>query len=121
MKGHQALIDLRKRNIHPTLAFIYDQPYLPNWVEDDHSPEITVYDEKALDRIDLRFLMGMYVFAYASTKERAVALFEALLKAKADFISVTWQGEIREKHYYNRLYDSRTGFDELEQANEHTA
>jgi len=121
MKGHQALIDLRKRNIHPTMAFIYDQPYLPNWVEEDHSPEITVYDEKALDRIDLRFLKGMYVFAYASTKERAVALFEALLKAKADFISVTWQGEIREKHYYNRIYDSRTGFDELEQANEYTA
>jgi hypothetical protein len=118
MKGHQHLIDQRKRGIHPTLAFIYDQPYLPNWVEEDHSPEITIHDEKALDRLDVRFLKGMYVFAYVSTKERAIALFEALLKARCDFVSVTWQGEIRQKHYWSRMYDARTGFEELEEANE---
>jgi len=121
MKGHQHLIDLRKRNINPTLAYIYDEPYLPNWVEEEHSPEITIYDEKAVDRLDLRFLTGMYVFAYPKTKERAVALFEALLKARCDFIAVTWIGEVREKHYWSRMYDARTGHDELEQANELSA
>ena len=121
MKGHQALIDLRKRNKNPTLAFIYDQPYLPNWVEEDQSPEITIYDEKALDRLDLRFLKEMYVFAYVSTKKRAMDLFEALLKARCDFITVTWQGEIRQKHYWSRMYDSRTGYDQLEEANELSA
>ena len=121
MKGHQHLIDLRKRNINPTLAYIYDEPYLPNWVEEEHSPEITIFDEKAVDRLDLRFLTGMYVFAYPKTKERAVALFEALLKARCDFIAVTWIGEVREKHYWSRMYDARTGHDELEQANELSA
>ena len=121
MKGQQALIEMRKRGNHPSLAYIYDEPYLPNWVEQELSPEITIYEEKAIDRLDLRFLKGMYVFAYPKTKERAKALFEALLKAHCDFITVTWTGEIREKHYWSRMYDARTGFDELEVGNELTA
>ena len=109
---------MRKQNINPSLAYIYDEPYLPDWVEKELSPEITIYDEPEVRRLDLRFLKGMYVFAYPKTKERAVALFEALLKAHCDFITVTWQGEIRQKHYWSRMYDARTGYDNTEVADE---
>jgi len=121
MKGHQHLIDMRKRGIHPSLAFIYDEPYLPNWFDEEQSPEISIGDENELRRLDMRFLVGMSIFAYANTKERAVALFEALLQANCTMITVTWTGEIRQKHYWSRMYDSRTGFDELEVADEFTA
>jgi hypothetical protein len=121
MIGHQQLINLRLRGIHPPLAFIYDQPYKPNWVEEDQSPEITIYDDPEVRRLDMRFLRGMCVFAYPNTKKRAVGLFEALLKAQCNLICVTWQGEIRQKHYWSRMYDAQTGFDETEVADEFTS
>jgi len=121
MKGHTKLIELRKINVTPSMAFIYDSKYEPNWFDEEQSPEISIGDENELRRLDMRFLVGMSIFAYANTKERAVALFEALLKANCTMITVTWTGEIRQKHYWSRMYDSRTGFDELEVADELTA
>jgi hypothetical protein len=121
MKGHTKLIELRKSNVTPSMAFIYDSKYEPNWFDEEQSPEISIGDENELRRLDMRFLVGMSIFAYANTKERAIALFEALLKANCTMITVTWTGEIRQKHYWSRMYDSRTGFDELEVADELTA
>jgi hypothetical protein len=74
MKGHQALIQLRKTGLTPKIVFINDYHCKTDWIEyRDHATLCTAGD--SLSSLDLRCINGLAVSISASTESRAKALF----------------------------------------------
>ena len=108
MRGHEALIEMRRNRIKPSMVFIFDDDYLPNWHVVGDYPEISVPEERP-DRLDLRFLIGLSVHISASTKKRAQDLFDACEKAGAAIVVAGFHNTYRDCWF--RIFDRTAGFD----------
>lgn len=86
MRGHEKLIDMRKAGKRPTIVFINDFLCQTDWFEtgDRHITLSTAGE--AIERLDLRFLVGLKVSATSYDENRAKALLIACQKAGADVV-----------------------------------
>jgi len=74
MKGHHALIEMRKQGRHPKWVFVNDYPCKTDWHEWGEHATICVDGDRLVD-LDLRFLVGLCVSISAVTERRAKAIF----------------------------------------------
>lgn len=84
MRGHEAIIELRRRGVSPGTVFINDYPCDTDWFNpgakygqvwpSDHATVCTADD--AIELLDVRFLVGLTVIACSESESRAKALFE---------------------------------------------
>jgi len=79
MKGHHALIEMRKQGRHPKWVFVNDYPCKTDWHEWGEHATICVDGDRLVD-LDLRFLVGLCVSISSPILDRSKAIFE-LVKA----------------------------------------
>ena len=83
MKGHEKLIALRNQGLRPSMVFINDFLCPTDWFETgDRHITICVAGDK-LDRVDLRFLVGLTVSATRYDENRAKELMDACKRGGA--------------------------------------
>lgn len=74
MKGHDAIIALRKTHLCPSFVFVNDYPCKTDWFEHgDHATVCTAGD--VIQTLDMRFLVGCKVSITSPSEIRAKALF----------------------------------------------
>ena len=94
MIGHEPLIAMRKTGIKPASVYVSDEVTqltrdwhahrtLSGLPMQQHAPCIAIEDKDTVQRLDLRFLVGLVVFVSGSTEARAKAIFEACKRAGA--------------------------------------
>lgn len=92
MRGHDAIVSMRRAGKRPAFVFINDWPCRTDWAQNGaHATVCTAGDDIAL--LDLRFLVGLQVSVCASTEERAKALFEA---CKAAGVRMVAAGHVKD-------------------------
>ena len=83
MKGHLPLIAMRKAGARPAIVFLNDFDCPTNWFETgDKHVTVSVAGEP-LNRVDLRFLVGLTVSATSYDESRAKDLMQACQRAGA--------------------------------------
>lgn len=106
MRGHQALIDLRREKKRPQGVWISHSPSLDCllWHQNADTlpyPEIEILPHESPETLDLRFVYGLTVHVSGCNDyKKAKKLHDALVAAKAARV-ITIVGEI--------LIDSETG------------
>lgn len=108
MKGHEQLIEMRKRGRKPTMVFLSDFSESSNWWETGDYPEVCVFHDVP-ERADLRFLVNLNVTITASTKDRAKAFLEACVRFGAASVSTCYFQNNRDNYF--RLVN-KDGFDQ---------
>lgn len=101
MRGHDALIELRRRHrMCPGLVFVdlvaEPSPAAADWQHWATQAHIEVTDTESIRRLDLRFLVGVHVVASGFNPDRVHQLHEACKAAgAARVVSIVhqWQGE----------------------------
>jgi hypothetical protein len=94
MIGHDPLIAMRKTGIKPAAVHLVDEVcqlardwHAPQTLSgqrmQQHTPCIAIEDKDAVQRLDLRFLVGLVVFVSGNTEARAKSMFEACKRAGA--------------------------------------
>lgn len=87
MRGHEALIAMRRRRIRPRMALVDLVPaYTRNsadWQTRTSLPHIEVDDRETVGRLDLRCLLGMIVCCSGFDSDRLDALHTACVDAGA--------------------------------------
>ncbi len=83
MRGHEKLIEMRKAGKRPAIVFLNDFPCRTDWFETGDKHVTVSVDGDNLDRVDLRFLVGLTVSASSFDESRAKAMFAACKKAGA--------------------------------------
>jgi hypothetical protein len=86
MRGHEKLIELRKSGVRPSIVFLNDFPCKTDWFEDGDKHVTVCVDGENLDRVDLRFLVGLTVSATSYDESRAKALMTVCQKAGASVV-----------------------------------
>lgn len=75
MRGHEAIIAMRKAGKRPSFVFINDYPCETDWEQHgDHATVSTAGDVVQL--LDMRFLVGLKVSISSTNEVRAKALFD---------------------------------------------
>lgn len=83
MRGHEKLIALRRAGKRPAIVFVNDFLCPTDWFETgDRHVTVSVAGE-ALNRVDLRFLVGLTVSATSFEEARARDLLSACQRAGA--------------------------------------
>lgn len=86
MRGHDAIISMRKAGKKPGVVFINDFNCKTDWdLWDDH-PTIDVSGDKIYG-LDLRFLVGVAVSISSCDEKRAKALFNACKRASCSVVA----------------------------------
>ncbi len=84
MRGHQPLIDMRRRGLKPLLVDVDLEPNgcddWPNWCR---TPIVQIEPKDAIHRIDLRFLVGLNVVVTGLDSSRVRRAFDACRAAGA--------------------------------------
>ena len=88
MRGHQKLIDLRRDGFKPPVVFLNDYRADPSIAEDIFDGSVIEIAGEDLERLDLRFLVGLRVSAGATTESRAKAILEACKRGGAAMVAV---------------------------------
>ncbi len=87
MRGHEALIALRRRGVRPVWAFVTvgrdHSESCREWHEWMSAAHIEIQPEDRIQRIDLRCLLGMWVSVSGFDAERVAAAHEACVAASA--------------------------------------
>lgn len=83
MRGHEKLIAMRKAGKRPAIVFLNDFPCLTDWFETGGKHVTVSVDGDQLNRIDLRFLVGLTVSATSYNEGRAKALMQVCQSAGA--------------------------------------
>ena len=77
MRGHEHIIELRKRRLLPDSIFIEDYPTpLTDWFEHGEYPHVCVHED-TIETLDLRFLVGAVVHVSTESESRGKALLNA--------------------------------------------
>lgn len=76
MKGHEAIIAMRKSGKTPKYVFLNDYPCETNWFETGDHATVCVHGD-AISSLDLRFLIGLVVSISSTDENRAKRLLEA--------------------------------------------
>jgi putative intracellular protease/amidase len=84
MRGHQKVIELRKKGYKPAIVFLNDYQ-TPAWALDGTTVDIS---GDLVEGLDLRFLVGLMVSTGATTETRAKAILEACKRAGASVVGV---------------------------------
>lgn len=87
MRGHEAIIDMRKQGRRPAVVFLNDYPCAAELEWSSYSEHATVEvcgDQPEL--LDLRFVIGMRVSISAETVDRAKRFMEACKQAGAALV-----------------------------------
>lgn len=87
MRGHQKLIELRRDGFKPPVLFLNDY-WADPIAEDIFDGSVIEIAGEDLDRLDLRFLVGLRVSTGASTESRAKAILEACKRSGAAMVAV---------------------------------
>ena len=91
MKGHEAIITMRKKGYAPAMIslddFNFPSPFA-NWQENNHVPTVCVHKE-AIESLDLRFLIDMRVSVTSHSEDRAKRLFKACKAAGAKWVGAS--------------------------------
>jgi hypothetical protein len=91
MKGHEEIIKLRQQGLAPVLINLDDFGFpspLTEWNEYGSQPSVCVHNE-AIERLDLRFLIGMKVSVTSYSEDRAKRLFNACKEAGAKWVGAS--------------------------------
>ena len=87
MRGHQPLIELRRRGMRPDLVSIATDPSpwrdWADWWEWTDVPQLEVPATDSIRLLDLRFLVGLNVMIAGLNGDRVRQLFAACVEAKA--------------------------------------
>lgn len=88
MRGHEKLIAMRKAGARPAIVFLNDFICPTNWFETgDRHVTVSVAGEP-LNRVDLRFLVGLTVSAVSYDEARAKDILKACQRAGAAVVGV---------------------------------
>ena len=80
MRGHEHIIELRKRRLLPDSIFIEDYPTpLTDWFEHGEYPHVCVHED-TIETLDLRFLVGAVVHVSTESESRGKALLNACVR-----------------------------------------
>jgi len=82
MRGHEAIIAMRRSGQKPSMVFINDYPCRTDWVEHMDSPTVCVSDDK-LEDIDFRFLINTKASITAANDTRAKFMFDLAISEGA--------------------------------------
>ena len=91
MHGLQTVISMRMNGVRPLSIFLIDMQYPGNpygWAEDLVNAEVYT-EEKPIESLDLRFLVGLPVTVLGKDTKRARALSMACVKAGAERVTVS--------------------------------
>jgi hypothetical protein len=91
MKGHEGIIKMRQQGLAPVMISLDDFRFpspLTDWEEYGAQPTVCVHKEP-IERLDLRFLVGMKVSITSHTEDRAKRLFDACKAAGAKFVAAS--------------------------------
>lgn len=88
MRGHDKLIDLRRKGLRPPLVFLNDYPTDPRLAKEVFDGSTIEIAGEPIESLDLRFLVGLRVSAGASTESRAKAILEACKRVGAAMVAV---------------------------------
>ena len=96
MRGHQALIDLRRSGVCPTLAFVdlvaEPSALTSDWQRWSTQAHLEVLDSEGIRRLDLRCLRGVTVMVGGMQSERVAAMHNACVSAGAKrVLSSVWR------------------------------
>lgn len=87
MRGHEALIDMRKRGVRPRAADICvasdRQGFWRDWQNWAAEACIEIEPKDCIERLDMRCIVGMWVFCWGFEAERVKALHQACVDAGA--------------------------------------
>jgi hypothetical protein len=80
MRGHEHIIELRKKGLLPESIFIEDYltPFT-DWFEYNEYPHVCV-DGDTIETLDLRFLLGTVVHISTESESRGKALLNACIR-----------------------------------------
>lgn len=86
MRGHIELTELRLQGIKPAYVHVFDIGEAPdgiytapeNQLELGHQPEIYISPADTIERLDLRFLVGLVCMCQSNDLNRARSLYAAL-------------------------------------------
>lgn len=92
MKGHDALIAMRRRGTTPAVVFLDTEPcFVRAWADwQQHTPaaaSVWVEPGESMQRIDLRCVVGLPVVVTGMNAERVRAVADAAAKAKAKAVT----------------------------------
>jgi hypothetical protein len=82
MRGHEAIIELRRNRMAPPFVFINDYPCDTDWLQDRAGSTVCVAGDH-IPALDLRYLIGLKVSISSESEARAKALFDACKAAGA--------------------------------------
>ena len=88
MRGHDKLIDMRKKGLRPPLVFLSDYRTDPRLASEVFDGSVIEIAGDPIESLDLRFLVGLRVSAGATTESRARAILEACKRAGASMVAV---------------------------------
>jgi hypothetical protein len=80
MRGHEAIIAMRKAGRRPAIVFLNDFPCDTDWQKWGDHVTVDVSGEQP-EWADLRFLVGLRVSITSKSEKRAKRLFEACKRA----------------------------------------
>lgn len=90
MRGHEAIVTMRRNGVTPQGVWIFDQQRYTDsthlgrgWMVDTAQATVELLPTDSPARLDLRFCVGLVVYTQGSDLNRLEALEGALLKAGA--------------------------------------
>jgi hypothetical protein len=106
MRGHQALLELRRGGLRPGLVFVdlvaEHSPITADWQTWGKQAHLAVLETEPIRTLDLRCLVGLHVIASGLDAERVARLHEACKAAGAARVVsmvLRWHGdEVRTVH-----------------------
>ena len=91
MKGHEGIIKMREQGLAPVMICLDDFRFpspLTDWEEYGAQPTVCVHKEP-IERLDLRFLVGMKVSVTSYSEDRAKRLLNACKDAGAKWVGAS--------------------------------
>ena len=82
MRGHEAIIAMRKAGQKPSIVFLNDYPCDTDWTKFGDHATVDISGDQP-EWLDLRFLVGMRVSITGASEKRAKRLLEACKQAGA--------------------------------------
>lgn len=104
MRGHDTIIALRRRGIMPSIVFINDYPCDVDWFKFNDHAKVEILPTEAVDRLDMRFVIGMTVSISSENLERAQAISQACKSAGAAVVAAGCSQKIGPTGRYENVW-----------------
>jgi len=93
MRGHEALVAMRRRGVRPVMADISDGMdglgCWRDWQDWTGTAQIEVQPGDSISRLDLRCLVGLFVIVSGTDESRVKRLHDACVEAGASAVMAT--------------------------------